>query len=117
MMIEKTLDRTARTDQPSLAAEMAALIELVEGLPEPARIALAGMLARRYAGRQRAGGVDPDQCAGPLCDELWAYCGRRKMAWLRTRINQRLEAETGKRSPAAGGGQDRVARAAPGGDA
>jgi hypothetical protein len=116
-MSKRKVEQFVQVDQPSLAAEMAAVIELVDGLPEAARIAVAGMLARRYAGRQRAGGVDPYQCAGPLCDDLWAYRGDRGMAWLRTKINQRLEARTGKRSPAAGGSQDRVARAEGGGAA
>jgi hypothetical protein len=87
--------RVSPSEAAALLAETQALHQLVRELTEP----------------RAAGGIDPNQCAGPLCDELWAYCGRHKMAWLRTKINQRLERETGKRSPAAGGSQDRLIRA------
>jgi hypothetical protein len=55
-------------------------------------------------------GIDPELRAGPLAREIWERCGRRKAAVVRTRINQLIEAEDGKRSPAAGGSTHRVVR-------
>jgi hypothetical protein len=51
-------------------------------------------------------GIDPSMTSTVIARDLVAMCGRRKAAWIRTRISQILEAEDGRRQGRRG--RDRV---------